>query len=255
MSETTQRRLSDAEALSFDCYGTLIDWEAGLSAVLTPWAREHQLSLTPEQLLEAYAESEAQVLRRTPTALYPDILAASMTAVGERIGVAVSAEQARRLAVSVPDWPAFPDSAAALAELATFYRLLILSNVDRASFAASNARLGVHFDAIITAQDVGSYKPAPANFTALRERAADLGIGEGRLLHVAQSLFHDHIPARHAGLATVWIDRRRGRDGGGATPRPAEQVQPDWVFASLADFAAACAADHVDSGASRSSRG
>ena len=114
----------------------------GLSAVLTPWAREHRLSLTPEQLLEVYAECEAQAVQRTPAALYPDILAAGMRAVGERLGVAVDDDQARRLAVSVPDWPAFPDSAAALAALSQRYKLLILSNVDRASFAASNARLG-----------------------------------------------------------------------------------------------------------------
>ena len=243
MSAAASLRLSDVEAVSFDCYGTLIDWEAGLSRVLMPWAREHQLSLTGEQLLEVYAECEAQAEQATPAALYPDILAASMRAVGERLGVAVGDDQARRLAVSVPDWPAFPDSAAALAELSTRYKLLILSNVDRASFAASNARLAVRFDAVITAQDVGSYKPAPANFAALLERAAELGIGRGRLLHVAQSLFHDHVPAKRAGLATVWIDRRRGRSGGGATPPPPEQVQPDWVFASLTEFAAACAGE------------
>jgi 2-haloalkanoic acid dehalogenase type II len=236
----TAPRLSDVEALSFDCYGTLIDWEAGLSAVLMPWAGEHRLPLTREQLLEIYAECEAQAEQRTPGALYPDILAASMRAFGARLGVDVSDEQARRLAVSVPDWPAFPDSVAALAALSERYKLIILSNVDRDSFAASNARLGVRFDAIITAQDVGSYKPAPANFTALLERAVELGIDRGRLLHVAQSLFHDHIPAKRAGLATVWIDRRRGRAGGGATPPPPEQVQPDWVFPSLTDLAAAC---------------
>ena len=240
MSAAASPRLSDAEALSFDCYGTLIDWEAGLLAVLTPWARDHQLSLTPGQLLEVYAECEAQAVQQTPAALYPDILAAGMRAVGERLGVAVDDEQARRLAVSVPEWPAFPDSAAALAALSQRYKLLILSNVDRASFAASNARLGVRFDAVITAEDIGSYKPAAANFAALLERAAELGIAPGGLVHVAQSLFHDHVPAKRAGLATMWIDRRRGRDGGGATPPPAEQVQPDWVFASLADFAAAC---------------
>lgn len=227
--------------MSFDCYGTLIDWEAGIAAVLVPWARAHGLALTEEQLLEAYADCEAQAERETPSALYPDVLAASMRAVGARLGVAVSTDEALVLARSVPDWPAFPDSPAALGALAERYELIVLSNVDRASFAASNARLGVDFDAVVTAQDVGSYKPAPGNFAALLERAARMGIGEGRLLHVAQSLFHDHVPAKRAGLATVWIDRRRGRDGWGATPPPPEQVRPDWVFASMADFAAACA--------------
>jgi 2-haloalkanoic acid dehalogenase type II len=232
--------LSDVEALSFDCYGTLIDWEAGLAAVLMPWARQHDLRLTAERLLVVYGDCEAQVEQESPAALYPDVLAASMRAVGRRLGAAVSADQARALGESVPAWPAFADSAAALRTLSARYKLIILSNVDRASFAASNTRLGVCFDAVITAQDVGSYKPAPENFAALLDRAADLGVGEKRLLHVAQSLFHDHVPAQRAGLATVWIDRRHGRDGGGATPPPPEQVRPDWTFASMADFAAAC---------------
>jgi 2-haloalkanoic acid dehalogenase type II len=143
----------------------------------------------------------------------------------------------------VPDWPAFPDSAAALAALAARYRLIILSNVDRDSFAASNRRLGVRFTSIITAQDVGSYKPEAANFSALLAEARRLGIGEGRLLHVAQSLFHDHGPAKQAGLPTAWINRRHARPGWGATPPPAAGVTPDWEFPTLAAFASAAAAE------------
>ncbi|MGH3256853.1 MAG: hypothetical protein ACRDOU_15910 [Streptosporangiaceae bacterium] len=156
-------KLADFEALSFDCYGTLIDWKAGLSAVLVPWAAERGLTLTAEQLLTEYAGLEA----------------------------AVEAEG-----------------------------------------------LGATFAGVITAQDVGSYKPSPRNFDALAAEAARLRIGPGRLLHVAQSLFHDHLPAKQAGLPTVWINRRHDRPGWGATPAPPAPVAPDWEFPSMAAFAA-----------------
>jgi 2-haloacid dehalogenase len=235
----TGARLSDYEALSFDCYGTLIDWEAGISAVLSPWAAEHRVDLSSEQLLERFAAAESREEARTPAALYPDILAATMRLLGKEVGVAATAMQCERLARSVPDWPAFPDAPDALATLAARYKLIILSNVDRASFAGSNARLGVRFDSVITAQDVGAYKPSARNFEVLVATAAAMGIGRGRLLHVAQSLYHDHVPAKAFGLPTVWINRRAGRTGWGATLPPAGVVEPDWTFASMADLAAA----------------
>ena len=242
---TATMRLSDFDALSFDCYGTLIDWESGIAAVLTPWATAHGLGLTSEELLERFATAEAHEEARTPAALYPEILAATMRSLGDGVGVAVDAAQSERLARSVPEWPAFADSHDALATLATRYKLVILSNVDRQSFAGSNARLGVRFDAIITAQDVGSYKPAARNFAVLLDTVRDMGIERERLLHVAQSIFHDHVPAKAAGLSTVWINRRSGRAGWGATLPPDTAVQPDWTFPSMADFAAAVLAADV----------
>jgi 2-haloacid dehalogenase len=231
--------LSDFDALSFDCYGTLIDWEAGIAAVLRPWAAAAGLSLDDEQLLAVYAGHEARVELELPASVYPEVLAESFVAMGRELGVAVTAADAQRLATSVPEWPAFTDSHDALASLAERYQLIILSNVDRASFAGSNARLGVTFDAIITAQDVGSYKPSPRNFDALLTAAGELGVRPGGLLHAAQSLFHDHVPAAAAGLPTVWINRRHDRPGWGATPAPTGQVRPDWEFSSMSDFAAA----------------
>ena len=231
------------EALSFDCYGTLIDWEAGISAVLVPWAREHRLDVSAAKLLERYAEAEAMHETQSPGARYPEILGAALSSVGSALGVDVGAAERERLATSVGDWPAFPDSPDALARLSARYRLVILSNVDRRSFASSNARLGVHFDAIITAEDVGSYKPSPRNFEALLETVRGLGVHDGRLLHVAQSLFHDHVPARSIGLPTAWIDRRGARPGWGATPPPRVAVTPDWTFPSMAAFADACLDD------------
>jgi putative hydrolase of the HAD superfamily len=244
-------RLTDFDALSFDCYGTLIDWEAGLIAVLRPWARERGLDLTDEQLLTAYSPAEAAVEAEHPAELYPEVLARSMRQFGRELGARVTSEDAARLAHSVPDWPAFSDSPAALATLGQRYRLIILSNIDRASFAGSARRLGTEFAGVITAQDIGSYKPDPRNFEVLLREAARLGVAPGRLLHVAQSLFHDHVPAKRAGLPTVWINRRHASPGWGATPEPGQPVRPDWEFPSMAAFAAAAlsaAAEHPPAG-------
>ena len=155
----------------------------------------------------------------------------------------VSEQDAQALARSVPGWPAFPDSRDALSALGKRYKLIILSNVDRESFAGSNRRLGVRFTSVLTAQDIGSYKPSPRNFEALAAEASRLGIPRGRLLHVAQSLFHDHVPAKKAGLPTAWINRRHDRPGWGATPAPPADVVADWEFRSMAAFADAVAAE------------
>jgi 2-haloalkanoic acid dehalogenase type II len=232
-------KLNDFEALSFDCYGTLIDWEAGIAAVLNAWAKTRGLDLDEEQLLAAYSAHEAAAEAALPTELYPDILARSFRSLGEELGAPVSDEDAVALATSVPHWPAFGDSHDALSLLSTRFKLIILSNVDRASFAGSEARLGVSFTSVLTAQDIGSYKPSPRNFDALAGEARRLGVGDGRLLHVAQSLFHDHVPAKRAGLPTVWINRRHDRPGWGATPAPQVSVTPDWEFPSMAAFAVA----------------
>jgi len=229
--------LTKFEALSFDCYGTLIDWEAGIAAVLRPWAKANGLELTDEELLTAYADHEARVEEEHPSDRYPQILARAMRDLGAQLGVSVSDADAQLLAGSVPDWPAFADSADALARLAEHYRLIILSNVDRASFAGSNRRLGVSFTSILTAEDIGSYKPSPRNFDALLAEVDRLGVGRDGLLHVAQSLFHDHVPAKAAGLPTVWINRRHANPGWGATPAPPAAVTPDLTFTSMGVFA------------------
>jgi 2-haloalkanoic acid dehalogenase type II len=236
-------RLGDFDALSFDCYGTLIDWEAGITAVLRPWADAHGLAATDEELLAAYGTHEAQAEADHPAELYPRILARAMRGLGAQLGAPVGDADAEALAGSVPDWPPFPDSPEALRRLAGKYQLIILSNVDRASFAGSNERLGVTFTSVLTAEDVGSYKPSPRNFEALAREAERLGVGAGRLLHVAQSLFHDHVPAKAAGLPTVWIDRRRDSPGWGATPAPDAGVTPDRTYPSMRAFADAVAAE------------
>jgi 2-haloacid dehalogenase len=231
--------LTAYRALSFDCYGTLIDWETGIAAVLAPWAREAGLDLDNEELLAAFAGNEAAVERDLPTARYPEVLATAFRRTGEALGRPVDDAWARRLGASVPDWPPFPDSAAALASLATRYALLVVSNVHRAGFAASNRHLRGRFAAVITAEDAGAYKPAANHFQALLCTLDGLGIARAELLHVAQSLFHDHVPASKAGLASVWINRRHDRPGWGATPEPSEAWSYNLELRSLAELAAA----------------
>ena len=230
-------RLSDFKALSFDCYGTLIDWEAGLSEALRPLAERSGLS--PEQLLEAYGPIEHQLEEEYPGLRYSEVLQKVFGRLAEQLGVAVTPEEATEFGASVGNWPAFPDSAEALAYLKQHFQLIILSNVDSESFSRSNARLGVEFDQILTAEEIGSYKPSLRNFEYLIARAEEAGIATDQLLHVAQSLFHDHAPANAMGLRSAWIDRRHGKAGGGATVAPDPMPHFDFRFTSLGELAAA----------------
>jgi len=231
--------LTAYSALSFDCYGTLIDWESGILGVLRPWSDQCDLDVDDDQLLRAFADAESVVEHEQPAAAYPTILAEAFRAAGHSLGAAVDDRWAARLGASVPDWPAFADSGAALTSLARHYELIIVSNVHRAGFAASNLRLQGRFAVIITAEDVGAYKPADDHFVALDRTLEDLGIDRRRALHVAQSLFHDHVPARRHGMESVWIDRRHGRPGWGATPEPTDEFSFAAAFTSMGAFAAA----------------
>jgi 2-haloacid dehalogenase len=228
------------QTLSFDCYGTLIDWEAGILAALKPLRDLMGTAAgNDDQVLAAFAEAETAEEHANPGLRYSALLARVHVRLAKTWKVDVPAAMHERFGNAIPDWPPFPDSKAALAELRRHAKLIILSNVDRVSFAASNKKLGEPFAAVYTAENIGSYKPDPRNFEyLLRHAREDLGITPDRLLHVAQSLFHDHVPAKAAGLATVWIDRRQGR-GGGATQTPANAPKPDHSFASMADFAKA----------------
>ena len=221
------------DALTFDCYGTLIDWEAGILAGLRAALAPGGAHPSDDDLLEVYGRVEAAA-EAGPYRRYREILAHCCREVCAQFGVEPDDAASARCGGSVPAWPAFPDSAEALRQLQSSYRLGVITNCDDDLFAASNERLGVRFDWVITAQSVGSYKPDPRNFeTAL----ATIALPRERILHVAQSLFHDHVPAKALGLSTVWIDRRHDQPGSGATP-PAT-VTPDAVFPDMASFAAA----------------
>jgi 2-haloalkanoic acid dehalogenase type II len=171
--------------------------------------------------------------------IYSKLLSVVHGRMAKEWGVASSAEEDARFGASVPEWPAFPDSADALRYLKQHYRLGILSNVDRISFAGSNKRLGVDFDWIMTAEDIGSYKPSPRNFEYMIEMLGKDGVEKDKVLHTAESLFHDHAPANRVGLASCWIFRRHDKDGFGATSRPAEMPHVDFRFDSLGEMAAA----------------
>jgi 2-haloalkanoic acid dehalogenase type II len=227
-------------ALTFDCYGTLIDWESGILAALRPWAAAHRVEIGDEELLAAFGRAESRREADDPTAPYPRILAGVLGDLATELGATASPEEAAAFGDSVKDWPAFPDSADALAYLGRHYRLVIVSNVDRGSFRHSNAKLGVTFDAVVTAEDAGAYKPAQNHFQLALARLAGLGVASDQVLHVAQSLYHDHVPAKELGLRTVWVNRRAGRgEGGGATPAAPVPVTPDLevpTMAALADL-------------------
>ena len=228
------------KALSFDCYGTLIDWETGILVALAPW--QVCFDVESEALLAAFARHESAVEAERPDHLYPQVLEEVMRRLGKEFDAEVSEDEARAFGVSVGNWPAFPDTAAALASLKQHFQLTILSNVDRASFARSNLHLGVEFDLVCTAEDIGSYKPAQENFAYLLARLKERGIGPRELLHVAQSLYHDHAPALAMGLETAWIDRRAGKSGGGATLAANLDLRISNRFKSMAELAAAYSA-------------
>jgi 2-haloalkanoic acid dehalogenase type II len=228
-------QLSDFKALSFDCYGTLIDWETGLLEALRPLRQ--RAGVSDEDLLEAYGVAEHEAETEYPGLVYSQLLEKVHGALCRRFGVAEDVDEAAKLGASVGDWPAFPDTAEALRYLKQHFRLIILSNVDRLSFAGSNKRLGVEFDHVFTAEDIGSYKPDLRNFEYLIAHLAVDGIDRAALLHVAQSLFHDHAPANRMRIASAWIDRRHGRQGGGATVLPDPMPYYDFRFTSLGELA------------------
>jgi 2-haloalkanoic acid dehalogenase type II len=192
-----------------------------------------------ESVLEAHARHESAQQLVTPTMPYAELLAVVYKRLAEDWRIAVTWAECQAYGASIADWPAFPDSAEALAYLGRHYRLAILSNVDNASFAHSNQKLGVSFDAVFTAQDIGSYKPSSRNFDYMLEKLATRGFGKRDILHTAESLFHDHVPANRHGLASCWIHRRHGQQGFGATMNPGSAPRYDFTFNSLAEMAEA----------------
>ncbi len=232
-------KLGDFRALTFDCYGTLIDWETGILAGLRPLAAKAGGGKSDDAILETFARHEAAQEAETPDMIYSKLLSTVHGRIAKEWGVAASAEDDARFGASVPDWPAFPDSAEALRYLKQHFKLGILSNVDRESFKGSNKRLGVEFDWIVTAQDVGSYKPSLSNFEVMIATLGKDGVEKGQILHTAESLFHDHVPGNRMGLASCWVFRRHAKEGFGATSRPAEMPRIDFRFNSLGEMAEA----------------
>ena len=230
------QKLTDFKALTFDCYGTLIDWESGIIDALKAVVARARRPLGRDEVLEAHARHESAQQRYTPGLPYRELLAIVYKRLAEEWGVPADWEECLAYGRSIRLWPAFEDSPAALQYLKKHYKLIVLSNVDNESFSFSNRRLEVEFDAVFTAEDIGSYKPSPRNFEYMLEKLAARGIEKGDILHTAESLFHDHAPANRFGLASCWIYRRHGQQGSGAAMPTAEMPHYDFRFESLADF-------------------
>lgn len=232
-------QLTDFKVLTFDCYGTLIDWETGMLTALRPLTDQLETELANDAILGAHARHESAQQRQTPSMYYYDILAVVYKRLAEEWAIPVSWDECETYGQSVQEWPAFPDSSDALVYLKEHYKLVILSNVDNRSFAASNAKLSVDFDAIYTAQDIGSYKPDDNNFNYMLRNLEALGYGKSDILHTAESMFHDHQPANRHELANCWIYRRHDKEGFGATAHPGDMPSYDFQFTSMAEMAEA----------------
>ncbi len=237
--------LTEYKALTFDCYGTMIDWESGIWDAMQPLILANKRDdITRQVGLQAFAVIETEQEKQTPDLLYPQLLTRVHFSLSRHFDLKTTSELDTTFGNSVPFWPAFPDSADALRELRKHFKLVILSNVNRDGFAASNKKLGVEFDAIYTAEDAGSYKPNPANFDYMLTRLKnDHGIEANDILHTAQSMHHDHVPASRVGLATAWIDRQnlQGSDNWGATARVESLPEVDFRFNTLMEMALALA--------------
>jgi 2-haloacid dehalogenase len=236
-------KLTDFKALTFDCYGTLIDWESGMVEALKPLTSRVTRELSRNDILEAHASHESVQQLQTPGKTYRDLLPIVYKRLAEEWGASASWEECVAYGRSVRDWPAFIDSAGALQYLKKHFKLVILSNVDNENFAGSNKKLQVEFDAIYTAEDVGAYKPSDKNFEYMLSKLKTLGVEKHQILHTAESMFHDHGPANRHGLASCWIYRRFDQDGFGATMHPGEMPKYEFRFNSMADLVKAHLAD------------
>ncbi len=224
--DALRKTLATVDTLTFDCYGTLIDWDAGLAESLTAIFGA-ALAGRRNELFDTYNETEATVESEGHQS-YRRVLSETVRRLARRFKLDLAAGRAESLAESLPSWKPFPDTNDALTRLKDRYRLGVLSNIDRDLFAGTARHFSVSFDFAVTAEDVGSYKPAPGHFTRLLDRHAE----RGRVLHVAQSLFHDGEAANRHEIAFVWINRYRHTNE--TTARPLATF-PD--LKSLADIA------------------
>jgi 2-haloacid dehalogenase len=233
-------KLSDFKMLTFDTYGTLIDWESGIYNGLGPLLDKLPINLSRDEVLELFGEYEKQQQAECPQQLYSEVLADVSRAMAKKWQLKISDEEAAEFGRSVKNWPEFSDSAASLKYLRQHYLMATVTNCDRISYMGSNARLEIEWDGIYTAQDIGCYKPNLRNFDYLFERArSDLGVLPHEILHVAQSLTHDMVPATQMGMTKLWINRRHDVEGLGATAPPHGEFTIEYEFNSMADFVAA----------------
>ena len=231
--------LTDFKALTFDVYGTLIDWESGMIEALRPLTDRVDGALSRDDILQAHALHESSQQKYTPEKPYRELLPIVYRRLAEAWGISVSREECLAYGDSVKDWPAFDDSVESLQYLKQHFKLVVLSNVDTVSFAHSNKKLGEPFTAIYTAEDVGAYKPAEKNFAYILDKLNSIGVAKNEILHTAESLFHDHVPANKFGLSSCHIYRRHRQSGFGATMVPDVTPTVLYRFNSMAELAQA----------------
>jgi len=234
--------LTDFRLLSFDVYGTLIDYESGVPAALKDTLDiQGREDITRQRLLDIHHELESTQQSKTPHLTYAELLTTIHPEITAKLGLPKpSAEKSQAYGKSIGKWPAFPDTVAALKRLSKHYKLVVLSNVDRVSFAESNAGPleGFPFDLVITAQDVGSYKPDHANFEYMMATVKEkFGVEKPEILQTAQSQFHDHRPCKTMGISSCWIVRP------GASMGNSDQAVFNWRFDTLGDMADAVEAE------------
>ncbi len=228
--------LASATSMSFDCYGTLADWETGILAALRPWAARNGIAPSDDDLLAAYSRSEPTHQTARPALRYREVLRRVHVDIAREFGVEANDADADAFAAAFDDWPVFDDVPDGLRSLQQHAKLIILSNVDRSMFLDHTApRLGVEFDAVITAEDVGAYKPAAPHFERLFATIDGWDLERDRHVHIGESLRHDIEPANRFGIASVWIDRRAGA-AGGASRAVAVDATPDLTVHSLSEL-------------------
>ncbi|MAI59161.1 MAG: haloacid dehalogenase type II [Rhodobacteraceae bacterium] len=229
-------KLNDFKVLAFDVYGTLIDWESGMVSALKPLTDRVKKKLSRDDILEAHAHHESTTQIWNPTKKYSDLLAVVYRRLAEDWGVGVNWAECEVYGLSVQQWPAFCDSVDALNYLKQHFKLVVLTNTDNQSFQGSNARLGVTFDSVYTAEDIGSYKPNDRNFGYMLTALGRQGIEKSDILHTAESMFHDHAPANKHLVPNCWIYRRHDKKGFGATMDPVKMPSYNFMFHSMADL-------------------
>lgn len=225
------------EVLTFDCYGTLINWEAGILSALHRVLSAHGKKIDDAVLLKLYGDFE-QLSEQGEFRPYRQVLESVVRRFGAQLGFSPTAEEARSLADSLPSWEPWPDTVAALRQLSTRYRLAIVSNVDDDLFATTRPKLGVEFAEVITAQQALAYKPSLKIFELALSR---IHAPAHRVLHVGQSIYHDVMPAQALGLTAVWVNRPSARPGVGAVK--AAEAKPDLEVSSMAELAALAVQD------------
>ena len=228
---TSMLDLSRFKVLTFDCYGTMIDWETGIFSALRPILEAHDQKIRDSVLLKLYSELEASA-EQGEFLRYRDVLQSVVRGLGERLGFLPTDAEVRSLPESLANWQPFPDTVGSLRKLKSRYRLAVMSNIDDDLFATTAPKLGVAFDNVITAQQAGCYKPCMKMFQLAEDR---IGVSREDWLHVGQSIYHDVIPAQSLGIATVWVNRRSPRPGAGAAK--AADAKPDLEVPDLQTLA------------------